>query len=788
MKKNIMIGTYNNYFNRIVKVDDYQSILTAGANWIIYPDINFNPSDNVNTSLILNFNAKETNYGNFDPDYLLVLDDDNTISQRWFIMDLKRTRNGQYNFTLRRDLLADYKRDVLDATTFIEKGFVTTDNPLIFNKEDCAFNQIKKSEIALRDKTANGWIVGYVAADLADKTGAAIDQEEIEINYAQEVIPDISTFEFSEYLNKEIAGPLDLNQSGFQIQANAKDNWSSPQVIRYLNNTAENKSISNNLLITRLCADESVERVMSLDLSNIDIEAFEALLGTWVTQSDYKAILEEKDKVYNDNGIFKKVVFNIIQEKTYLANVTSATAPRVIQTIKNSFAAHNIVLESPPANNTNVESVYVKLVYNTITISLEIEDAPFTTAKAIFKNTNRKLFDAPYRMFCIPVADNSILRYNEQDMTIGKNKQLQIAASLAIKLGSNLYDIQLLPYCPIADKFTFTTDVHGSEYLGGNADVDYTLITNSSNEIIDMIFWCPYASFTTNIITQYLAYPDLNINNPVEFKTGALTNKMRLVAPNYANFEDFNYFMNYGVDYINVDCTYKPLTPYIKLNINYKGLYGEDFNDSRGLICGGDYSLPIMSDAWVNYQIQNKNYANIFERETQHLEIQNKWNLASSITGALFGTVQGAAIGSLAGQAGTIAGGIGAGLTGALDIAQTANLQSENMDYRRDLYNMNLQNIQALPQGLVKTSAFNYNSRVWPFLEIYTCTDVEKELLRNKLKYDGMTLKTIGQIKNYLNPSDLTYIQGKIIRLTSILEDYHLVSEINKELTMGVYL
>lgn len=72
---------------------------------------------------------------------------------------------------------------------------------------------------------------------------------------------------------------------------------------------------------------------------------------------------------------------------------------------------------------------------------------------------------------------------------------------------------------------------------------------------------------------------------------------MRLVAPNYANYEDINYFMNYGIDFINIDCTYKPLTPYIKLNINYKGLYGKDFDNNRGLILGGDYSLPIMSDA-----------------------------------------------------------------------------------------------------------------------------------------------------------------------------------------------
>ena len=263
---------------------------------------------------------------------------------------------------------------------------------------------------------------------------------------------------------------------------------------------------------------------------------------------------------------------------------------------------------------------------------------------------------------------------------------------------------------------------------------------------------------------------------------------MRLVAPNYANYEDINYFMNYGIDYINIDCTYKPITPYVKLNINYKGLYGKDFDNNRGLILGGDYSLPIMSDAWVNYQIQNKNYSNIFDRETQHLEYQHKWQTAAAVTGAITGIAQGALMGNfLGGKKGGVAGGIGAAATGALDIAQTVAGFHESMDYRRDNYEMQLQNIQAIPQGLVKTSAFNYNSKMWPMIEIYHCTDTEKELLRNKIRYSGMTINAIGKLSDYLNPSGETYIQGKVIRIDSG-DEYHLTQEINNELNMGVYI
>jgi hypothetical protein len=118
---------------------------------------------------------------------------------------------------------------------------------------------------------------------------------------------------------------------------------------------------------------------------------------------------------------------------------------------------------------------------------------------------------------------------------------------------------------------------------------------------------------------------------------------------------------------------------------------------------------------------------------------------------------------------------------------QTVGGFNESMDYRRDNYEMQLQNIQAIPQGLVKTSAFNYNSKMWPMIEIYHCTDTEKELLRNKIRYSGMTINAIGKVSDYLNPSGETYIQGKIIRIDSG-DEYHLTREINNELNMGVYI
>lgn len=98
----------------------------------------------------------------------------------------------------------------------------------------------------------------------------------------------------------------------------------------------------------------------------------------------------------------------------------------------------------------------------------------------------------------------------------------------------------------------------------------------------------------------------------------------RLCSPNYNGAFDFNLMKNNKeVKKFNVDCQYKPYNPYIHVNPDFAGLYGRDFDDSRGLVCGGDFSIGIVNDQWNAYEIQNKNYQNIFNRQIQNMEVNN---------------------------------------------------------------------------------------------------------------------------------------------------------------------
>ena len=262
----------------------------------------------------------------------------------------------------------------------------------------------------------------------------------------------------------------------------------------------------------------------------------------------------------------------------------------------------------------------------------------------------------------------------------------------------------------------------------------------------------------------------------------------RLVSPNYNGQFEFNVAMNGGMTKFNVDCTYKPYSPYIHINPDFGLLYGSDFNDARGLICGGDFSLPQVSNAWANYQLQNKNYQAMFDRQIQNMETQYKYqNLSQLINGGMSAVGTGLATGVLAGG---VFGGISAlasvgGL--ATDYYFNRQLQNEALDYTKDLFGYQLGNIQALPDSLTKVTAFNSNNKIFPILEYYTCTETERQAFENKIKWNGMTVMRIGTIAEFIKQEE-TYIKGKMIRIIGVDEPTNVLNEIANEINKGVFI
>jgi hypothetical protein len=393
----------------------------------------------------------------------------------------------------------------------------------------------------------------------------------------------------------------------------------------------------------------------------------------------------------------------------------------------------------------------------------------------------------PYDVFCIPYGElywNSVSEDNKTSQVIA----LQFAAALSEQLGTNLYDIQLLPYCPLSQ--AIITGFYSSTNPVANIPhtrVGQPLIQSGTSRIYSGLIWVEEPSFEV-VIPAEQAIAVSPPADPIEFKVAAQCDMYRIVSPNYNGQFEFNAVKNGGITQYNVDCTYMPFQPYIKVSPAFGRLYGKDYDDARGMICGGDFSLTQTSDAWVQYQIQNKTYSLQFNRQIENLETQGRNTQTAQVLSGILGTISGAATGAFVG--GPIGAGIGgvASLIGAgADFVYNRYQRQETIDYTKDQFNYSLQNIQATPDSLTKVSSLNKNNKLFPFVEYYTCSEAEKEAFRNKIRYNGMTVMAIGKVEDYLR-EEPTYIKGKIIRIENVYDDFHIVNSISEELNKGVFI
>ena len=204
---------FNNYFNRKVikysEVEDYQShsqnsFIPVGTDGNMTP-FDFNPNDNITTEIICNDVP-------FDPDYFLLLDDAETIAQRWFVMEQKRNRQGQWVYFLRRDVIAEKFDEISRASCFIEKGVIyDVNSPLLLNNEDVKVNQIKQSETLLKDKSGCAWLVMYLKKGvLGNSTIGPNNDGKIPIDVPtpapyvyEELTTPITSWSYYQYVNND---------------------------------------------------------------------------------------------------------------------------------------------------------------------------------------------------------------------------------------------------------------------------------------------------------------------------------------------------------------------------------------------------------------------------------------------------------------------------------------------------------------------------------------------------------------------------------------------------------
>ena len=778
--------------------------------------INFIPNDGVVAEQIVNWDGD-------NPDYLLAVDENGNINSRWFVIESVRTRSGQYQLSLYRDLIADYWDNITSAPMFVEKGYCSITDNFIFNDEKITTNQIKEKEVLLKDKTGMAWIVGYCAVKDDQETEPTQIEYGLSTDTYDYYTPTLADWDFWPYVSNQqkatVKFPKNINYEFVCVSDAA-------QVPKYTSKFNKNGRISydkTNIgsnspgymkrtgrdpeLIYQTIDNTTQENLYAATLSYYGITDSPDLYRT-LQQFAVKSNKAKRLKV-GDGENAKYYTINLVANPQSQTNKTPTTNDAMYlawvawcQSINAKYGKTNPPLISDTyatasfITNLLTENFYIELIPST----------PYSSLDFYFPWGRKTLTDAPYCMFAIPYGNLDVY-YNDngiKQFTTNKENALSVASGIATSLGSKLYDIQLLPFCPVPL-------IRNSEYP---TEVDFTRVpfdTWTINEHYVLIesarqvmFFCEQSSDSFNIpVNNFgLMKPDAYFT-PMFYKKYMLTENLRLCSPNYNGVFEFNAYKNRGLDYINVDYTYKPFQPYIHLNPNFGGLYNKDFDDARGLICGGDFSLPITQDAWKEYQIQNKTYQEQFNRQIENMEVQHKMGRLQDAVSAFTGTIQGGVSGGAMGMymnnpilagIGGAAGLVSSGVAGAADLYINQQLRNEAMDYTKDMFGLQMENIKALPNSLTRVSAFNANNKIFPFIELYICSDEELAAVEYKLTYNGFTLGRIDTLQNTINNKPLYmtneygYFKGQIIRLENIGDDSHIANAIAAELYKGVYI
>lgn len=801
---------YNNYNNRRLKRED---TLQGYSDYLVYTEVNpnFNPGDGVSTQITV---GRDQNVYASNADYVIYSETGTNITSRWFIMESSFNRSGQYVINLYRDMVADFYNEILNADTFIEKATLPDSSPLIFNKENIGVNQIKKHEELIKDESGCAWIVGYV--DRKYEGG------KVELT-SPEVIPDITVDDLEQWqyykyttvslLKERCYGYIANDSFDFEVIIQAGGN-SLYKVVKDWSLKIDMTDTATFLPATTFVTtggklNEFVAN--KKDIVNQTVNQYKNLYYTTVTKpGDYNAIKELNGKFIYDKASqnYFKISVNYGTEDQSKPITEDKQGEYLYTWLRGQFADIHATGSGNPSYRLNVSYAYVTIQLQKITgtIATHVITMPSPANRLHCK-------DAPFDMFCIPFGDNIGISNSvnplETPVDTNSTGYLALSQSLAQQLGVNLYDLQLLPFCP-ATGLNYYKTADGKKYIDLNTGNSqrYTFATTSDYKNYMPLIWCTASSgnLTTATYCGPRGYRNKKVDNECKM--------YRIVSGNYSATFEYNpeKFMTNAMGAftgLNVDFTYLPYQPFIRIAPKFTGLYGSEYHDARGLILSGDFSLMYLSDAWVNYQTQNKNYQQIFNREIQSMEFQNNItnqnNRIQAIVGALSGATTGALAGaSVGGVAGGIVGGVAGGAASAIggyqDIKNTKALQAEAIDYKQDLFGYQLGNVKALPNSIAKSTAYNIINKVFPIIEFYDCTEEERTIVAKKIAWNGMTVMAIGRIADYINNNwtcqindntfinDKGYIKGQLIRLESDnIDDAHLQATIIEEINKGWY-
>lgn len=804
---------FNNYYNRIIKRYDTIAEYTANATLLgKQENCNFVHGDGVNSSFTWNKQADDID----TPDYVVVDDYKGNIS-RWYVINSFKSRDRQDKLTLRRDLIADYYSDIVDASPcLIRRGYVSQTSPFIFNDEGVKYNKIKKEEKLIKDESNVSYIIGFIGnnvnvggdivgtikSDSADyyynsladfpyknyvegagnnHTDAATYANafyyalrytvkgyasgwkyfncELTINRTGMVHPSWYTNQYSTgvRLNDDLyydASP-DTPASGYEVN------------IQYVQEVSDNKQatvisriadVINNNRTNFYYLEDNVKTALSLDVT------------------DYNALKEFDGKKISLNG----VVYKVALKNENPQNTTISSNYLITNQINSDIKPTASQVENIYYPFTSVDSTRKNFVSSDIKIMTTKRDyyLEFTEAAEDIKTTlpastsRTHLRTHPYDMFMLIYTDGTPYKVLNESYVSDQEVNMNMAQAICKAAGSGGYDIQIVPFNPIRGSILDDGTINFMNY-------ESIPIVDTNNVVKGHYVLCSSADLKFTLDKNDLKFVVDDVKKDYNLR------EYRLCSPNQETIFEFSPAMNEGIDTWEITANYRPYASYIKIQPTWKGLYGEasynDLTDFRGLVYNSTLCVTQLDDAWNNYVSNNKNFQQLFDNQINSLTKTQNIQLSAMEETLGLRAYTGMPIGSILRTIG-----------GSKDIDMQRELNNVALSKMNTDFQYQMDNIKSMPHTVKKLTNINGDTRIFPYIEIYEAREDEIMSFELKMKYTGYTIMTTGLINDYLKPNEETFIQADLIRLdlsrTEETADNHIAVEIASELDKGIYI
>lgn len=799
----------------------------------VIPNVNFAASDGLETALTVNTDLAGDSSLIF-PSYLTCSD-----GTEWYILSCVKTRGRQLTLSLHRNLLAEHWNELQNLPFIFRKASDISGPAFNYSRymKTTNMSQIKTAEYKISDViNGNGWLVGYVNRDLSwtDTEGTTtVHNGSITVNpnrFSYDYLLTDSLVNWEHY-NETVVSECKVSATWRAAMAVALTRLGQVNVTRTL---AAPLTYDFNVSASQKACTDSVGGIDTQARKNAWLEArllmvydigcalrdvvtrhSDALSQSYKTgdlsQYDGKIVAVKDSKT----GVITRYLCGVTKTSLGDFDFTDADAKIMYDALHSKNYYLNGTVISPFSSLRPVDTDF-----GTVKGSSELQTLAFTQIKdkAIsvdYRNAHAHSADTLYDIFAIPLG--GYFSYTDEQGTtlplrISQNKAevsqklLLLMTKLYETWGDQMIDLQWLPYGPVGDGYRFI-QAQISDYQCYN----YSLIKEGS-DVLSLMYWCPQSQFQRQLPVNLSAEPygiaqSYSAASNISCRRWEEEHLVRLVSPNFASQFEFSPIKNDGLEAFNIYIAYKPYSPYIRVAPKFGGLYGSDYNDSRGLILSGDFSLDRTSSAWTQYKLQNKNYQLIFDRQIQSMDLRNEYQdrldnqaQVQDIFNVLGGTIQGTASGAMSGAlvgggigaiAGAAVGGVSSLGTGIADaVSNSGNRKMAKLirdDTRQaaiDQFSYQLGNIKAMPDTITKIATFNPDYKVYPILEIYTCTEQEEINFRLATEWNGYDVNVYAQ----LNAVNSGYIAGTILRFDGLSLNAAETRDINYELNEGVYI